>query len=152
MGKGKASERSEWNKPGEDNKPPDNLMKKLVLSQAPTYFFASLLFIRVAGLSQEGGARYWAYIAGGFILLVWSFVLCVDAWRGQRVFRKVAQAMEGWYWIISVLVFGAGLVTDLAAVLGTGMGSLYFYIFYFAGLVLLILLLIHFIQSAKPNE
>ena len=57
-------------KPDEEPKPPDSLMRKYVVSQAPTYFFASLLFIQLAGLSQERGARYWAYIAIGFTLLV----------------------------------------------------------------------------------
>jgi hypothetical protein len=134
-----------------ENKSYDNLMRRFVVSQAPTYFFASLLFIQVAGLSQEGGAEYWLYTGLGFALLAWAFILCVDAWRGQKIFRKVAQVMEVPYWVISIIVFGGALVTNLAAVLNADMGSLYFYIFYFAGIALLILLLIHFAQSARQK-
>jgi len=143
----------EEQKPAEENKPPDSLMRKFVVSQAPTYFFASLLFIQLAGLSEEGGTsgNYRLYIAIGFMLLVWAFILCVDAWCGQRIFRRVTQLMELPYWVISISIFVIGLATNLVAVLQTGMGNLYFYIFYSAGLTLLILLLIHFIQSARQK-
>jgi len=136
-----------------ESKLPDNLMRKFVVSQAPTYFFASFLFIRLTGLAQEGGVSGYhkGCIAVGALLLVWAFILCVDAWRGQRVFRKVAEVMELPYWIISVTVFGVGLVTNLVALIQTGIGSLYFYIFYFAGIVLLILMLIHFVQSSRQK-
>ena len=133
----------------EEDKPHDSLMSKYVVSQAPTYFFASFLFIQLAGLSQEVGATYWLYISLGFALLVWAFVLCVDAWREQRIFRKVTQVMEVPYWIISVIVFGAALVTNLVAVLDADMGNPYYYIFFSAGIALLILLTIHFVQSAR---
>ena len=136
-----------------ENKPHNNLMRKLVVSQVPTYFFASLLFIQRAGLSQEGGASgyYKGCIALGFMLLGWAFTLCVDAWRGQRIFRKVAQVMELPYWVISTTLFVIGLVTNLVAVVQMSIGNLYFYIFYFAGIVLLVLMLIHFIQSSRQK-
>ena len=138
-------------KPGEENKPADSLMRKYVVSQAPTYLFASFLFIQRAGLSQEVGATYWLYISLGFALLTWAFILCVDAWREQRVFRKVAQVMEVPYWIITVIVFGGALVTNLVAVLNADMGNLYYYIFFSAGIALLILLTIHFVQSTRQK-
>jgi len=138
-------------KPGKDNKLHDSLMRKYVVSQAPTYFFASFLFIQQAGLSQETGAAYWTYISLGFASLVWAFILCVDGWREQRIFRKVAQTMEVPYWIITVIVFGGALVTNLVAVLNAEMGNLYYYIFFSAGITLLILLAIHFVQSAKQK-
>jgi hypothetical protein len=137
-------------KENKDNKSHDNLMKKLVVAQAPVYFFASLLFIQVAGLSQKGESNwhYWLFIGLGLISLVWAFILCVDAWRGQRIFRKVEKDLRILYWIISIMVFGVALVTNSIAVLQTGIGDLYYYIFFYAGIALLILLLIHFVQSA----
>lgn len=136
-----------------ENKTHDNLMRKLVVSQVPTYFFTSLLFIQRAGLSQEGGASgsYRGYIVLGFILLAWAFTLCVDAWRGQRIFRKVVQVMELPYWVISTAMFVIGLATNLVAVVQTNIGNLYLYIFYFAGIALLVLMLIHFMQSARQK-
>jgi hypothetical protein len=135
------------------NKPHDDLMRKFVVSQAPVYFFASLLFIQGAGLLEKGESSwyYWLYIGLGFLLLVWSFILCVDAWRRQRIFRKVEEMMEIPYWVISTMVFGVALITNLVALLQTGVSNLYYYIFYFAGIAMLILLLIHFIQSARNN-
>jgi hypothetical protein len=134
-----------------DNKTHDNLMRKLIVSQVPVYFFASFLFIQGAGLSQKGESSryYWVYIGLGFILLVWAFILCVDAWRGQRIFRKFDKAMEIPYWVISTAVFGVALITNLVALVQTSIGNLYFYIYYSAGIALLILLLIHFVQSAR---
>ena len=143
--------------PTKENKTHDNLMRNFVVSQVPIYFFASLLVLQQAGLVQKGEASgfpflpYWTYIVFGFILLGWAFTLCVDAWRGQRIFRRLARMTELPYWVISTALFVISLATNLIAVLKTGIGDVYFHIFYFAGVALLILLLVHFIQSSREK-
>ncbi len=135
----------------------DNLMRNFVVSQVPIYFFASLLVVQQAALVQKGEVSgfpflpYWTYMVFGFILLGWAFTLCVDVWRGQRIYRRLAKSIEFPYWVISTAVFVISLATNLVAVLKAGIDDVYFHIFYIAGVILLILLLINFIQSARQK-
>lgn len=131
----------------------NSTVREYILLQAPTYFLGSLLFMYLSGLSKQGGKTRFPivnfevpffderiYIGIAILLLTWTFVICLAPYC-DRLMKRIIKVTEGpaksLYVVISIVVFGVGWVQLLGTMLNTGVSSCYFYIFFFAGLLLL---------------
>jgi len=141
------------------SKPPNNILKEYILFQAPAYFLGSLLFMYLSGLSKQGGKTRLPianfeipflderiYIGIAILLLTWTFVICIAPYW-DRLMKRIIKVTEGpaksLYVVISIVVFGVGWAQLLGTMLNTGVSSCYFYIFFFAGLLLLGLIVVY---------
>lgn len=137
----------------------NSTVREYILLQAPTYFLGSLLFMYLSGLSKQGGKTWFPivnfeipffdeqiYIGIAILLLTWTFVICLAPYC-DRLMKRIIKVTEGpaksLYVVISIMVFGVGWAQLLGTMLNTGVSSCYFYIFFFAGLLLLGLIVVY---------
>lgn len=145
---------------------PDSMLRKYLIAQVPVYFFASFLFIQLISFSQrvwyrplpflDFQIRYlqsWVYILLAALLLAWAIALCIIACfiKSQRILAGIERRMTLPYWFISLIVFGYALFTGLVSVIEAVLSEWYFFAFAISAIILLLLFLVHFIQSLKSN-
>jgi len=152
------------------HEPQEDLLRRYLMAQVPTFFFFGLLAILAhlllpskdnLEMSIWGITQYifgWFLLPIGPIAILWALVLAVVAFdlKMPRKLKRAEEAIIQWverkndvpiYYVAAMVVFGASFATVLVQMLHVGIDVPFFYILYSVGLLLTLILVLYHIYS-----